>query len=469
MNKFLNFLAPFVLLAILCCTSCNNRGPTRRVPQDNSGDTIIQSPQKPPPEIKPTVNVYIEGSGSIDAYTKGITELKDVLGNLIVKLKYYYGEENLQIFWIYNDVKEKLIIEKTATVADFANKIDVELKKLRRGNNTDLNNIFREIIQNKTDSATISILFSDCIYSIGSGGVIDMVNNGKNLTMDAFLTKSKGKNFNFSSCIFRMKSQFDGKYFPYTGDANGYYYRGVRPYYICVFANQDILDGFNKNIKAELEKFSGYEDKYVLSSENSTDTYWSVLQSTFTDGRFKPMRGAETSSNKFIRGITDVQLVGSGGSCSRREERPLTLAVAVDFCKIQMQVDSGYIANPNNYEVTTDNFEVVKIIPVVKNEIKPTDWNRICSAKPTHIILLKAKSKAVSNLSFALKKQMPQWIREKNTEDDTRPNELRDKTFGLTYWVEGIAEAYKTIYPNNKYYFQCTIPIKKNNNKILKL
>ena len=442
----------FFAFAVLLLIACNEKKGTDI---NTKSDTLsnISLPCVETFPKAPTVNVYIEGSGSIDAYTKGITDFKDVLGNLLVKLKFYYDEEKLHVFWIYNDRKEKLQITEAAIDAnliDFANNINIDLKKLNRGNNTDLNNIFREIVQRRTDTNTISILFSDCIYSIGKGGVIDMVNNGKNLTMDAFLSSSKEKPFKLSSTIFRMKSEFDGWYYPYTSDGDKYEYSKERPYYICVFANQDILDDFNKKIKIELEKSKGYEDKYVLSSENSNNIYYSVLQSSFTEGRFKPLRSV--SSNNYIRGIEKVELP--------RGIQQLILAVAVDFGKIQMLADSSYIANPKNYEVTTANFDVEKILPIIKNEINPIDWNTISNDNPTHIIILKAKSRAVSEVSFVLKKQIPQWITEKNIEDDTKKEILSDKTFGLKYWVEGIAEAYKTIYPNDRNYFECTIPIK---------
>jgi hypothetical protein len=55
---------------------------------------------------------------------------------------------------------------------------------------------------------------------------------------------------------------------------------------------------------------------------------------------------------------------------------------------------------------------------------------------------------------------MPQWITDSNTEDDTDKSKLVGKTFGLKYWIDGIAEAYETIYPENKNYFECSISIK---------
>ena len=77
-----------------------------------------------------------------------------------------------------------------------------------------------------------------------------------------------------------MTSKFDGTYYPFTGDNDGFYFKGNRPYYICVIANQGLLSDFNKNIELKAGKIEGFENKYVLSSEDSKKTYYSVLQST---------------------------------------------------------------------------------------------------------------------------------------------------------------------------------------------
>lgn len=135
----------------------------------------------------------------------------------------------------------------------------------------------------------------------------------------------------------------------------------------------------------------------------------------------------------------------------------LQFAVAVDYSSIQAEND--YLTNPDNYTVTTDNFIVKEILPIASVTVNANDKNRIANAKPTHIIVLEAKTKLVSDVSFVLNKQMPQWIADSSTEDDTSQDKTTGKTFGLNYWVTGISEAYQTIYPNNKYFFECTISI----------
>lgn len=415
------------------------------------------------PVIKPTVNVYIENSGSMDGYVKGRTEFKGAIRDLLVLLKYHYDEDSINLFFINNQINEpRLVVAKNAKEikSDNTAKIDlitfvqdIELK-WRNGQDkkawqsTNLNQIFKMIL-GKTDNNTISILFSDCIYSIhGSDNAVDLLQDEKSLTKDAFLTKWKNDKVPLATTIVKMKSKFDGKYYPFTGDDKGYYMKGERPYYICVVANQEVLDDFNKNIELKADKVEGFENKYTLLSEKSKDLYYSVLQSTLNRGRFKSDRSKTKPT--YIHGIRDVDLV-------RGVDR-LQFAVAVDYSNVQAEND--YLTNPVNYTVTTNNFTIKEILPIDSvKDMSVHDKNRIANSKPTHIIVLEAKTKAVSDVAFVLNKQMPQWIADSSTEDDTLQEKTAGKTFGLSYWVTGIAEAYQTIYSDDKYFFECSISI----------
>jgi len=477
--KNLNFLALFALLTIMfLCTGCPSK---ERKPELDKPTP----PTAPQPKIKPTVNVYIENSGSMDGYVYGQTEFKGAIRDLLVMLKYHYDEENIKIFFI-ND--KPYPTASGTDLATFATNINAHWHIGDR-KNSELNNIFKQVLD-RTNNQTISILFSDYIYSIpNKGNTVGLLNDAKSLTKDAFQNKWKKDKVPLATTIVKMKSKFDGRYFPYTSDTDFFYIlssetdnhkkefivfdnkygRGgfnfskpcytisKRPYYICVIGNQEVLNDFNKKIEMKTGKMEGYENKYVLSSEDAKSVYYSVLQSTYNKGRFKPDR--KKSKKNYIHGIEDVHLQKSGGGCSRGKEEPLSFAVAVDFSNIQAEDD--YLKNPVNYTIITNNFSIDSIISAEKNKIKPNDWNRIAAANPTHIIVMTAKTKAVSDISFVLKKQMPQWIKDSNTEDDTCKSKLENKTFGLYYWITGISEAYETIYPNNKYFFECSISISK--------
>lgn len=434
----------------------NGRGGKEEIPQQT--DTIKTV------KVNPKVNVYIENSGSMDGFVNGITDFKDAIGKLLAKLKYYYDEENVQIYFIRNDKAdkknptEKLNVVKAceSDISNFATAIDLKWKEdiPNRGHNTNLNNIFKEILT-RTDEKTISILFSDCIYSIGKGGVVDLLNHEQWTTYDAFLTHSKKNNGSLATTIIKMKSGFDGKYYPYTGDNNKFFYKGELPYYICVLANQNILADFNKNIKLGKGEIGGYDNKYILAHSESANLYYSILMATENKGRFKPQR--QCSSLSYVHGIEDIDL-----KPNKRTGAPFSFAVALDMKKIDVEED--YLLDTRNYVLTEDNFKVVRVEEIDKNSINANDWQRIKDGNPTHYIVLEAKDMHWTNveLGIALKKQEPGWIEDCNILDDTQASKLEGgKSFGLKFWIHGISEAYEEIYPEDKNYYQVRINIKK--------
>lgn len=478
-------------LALVLFVSCGKNDKHAGSTETKEDSTkVTQKVNKPTDPSKTKVNVYIENSGSMDGFVNGITEFKDVLGNLLVDLKYYYDEENIQIFFIRNEKvqpstnqvpkkpyqkslinEEQLVVRKAfdfeESVTDFAKAIDLSWHRANkdargkslRGNNTNLNNIFKTILDSTT-SNTISILISDCIYSIGDGSTVNLLNNEKNTTKDAFLTKFKKDNsHHFSTMVIKMLSQFDGKYFPKTGDSDAYTYRGELPYYICVVSSQANMDQFNQNIILK-DKTSGFENKYLISNEKVNSLYYSILLKTHNEGRFNKQK-EQRNCKEYVHAI---EIIDQGGGCSRRsdEGKAIQFAVAVDMSKID--VDEDYLLKPANYTLSSENFKISKILPYKENDLDATDKVTITNAKatPTHVIFVKATGTAYSDFNISLKKQMPTWIEESSILDDTKSAQLSNgKSFGLKYWIEGIAEAYETVYKDNKTYFDVEIKVKR--------
>lgn len=449
----------FGIIILIALYGCGNRNNDRRQTSQSvvSTETTVDSTKE---TRKTVVNVYIENSGSMDGFIKGITSFKDAISAMLVQLKYHYDEENVNVFYICNNREEKLCVKNAieTDISDFAHSIDVSWKKAQidddgqklRGNNTNLNNIFKEILKNANDT-TITILFSDCIYSIGKGETVNMLNYEKSMTYDAFLTRSKmnkEKNLgDLSTIIIKMMSSFDGKYYPFTGDENGYYFNNKLPYYICIIANQNLLTDFNTNI--ELNKLDGYENKYVISNSFSDNLFYSILLTTYKKGEFKTQR--DYSTNEYIHGIESLKAPKNGN---------LSFAIAVNMNNIDVEDD--YKTDMDNYVLSNNNIKIKAIKPISEDDISNTDWVKIRNGNPSHVIILEATKLNLSDFTIELKKQMPGWIEASNIMDDTDPKRLvNGKSFGLKYWIEGIAEAYEKIYPDEKNYYKLEIKIKK--------
>ena len=453
MKNVFYFFVP--LIAIYLLMGCNKKD--ERIKRNTSQSTDTTAVAPPIQAVTANVvNVYIENSGSMDGYVNGNTEFKGAIRDLLVLLKHYYGQEGkIKVNFINN------AIHPTATAIDlstFAQNINMYWKVGNRSN-SELNDVFKMIL-NKTDKGTISILFSDCIYSINGKDAEGLLYNQKSLTKDAFLSRWRQDSLKLATTIVKMKSKFKGIYYdkdnartPLDGEE--------RPYYICVIGGNDVMMDFNAKIPLEKKKddghgVEGFDNKYIISTGAADKIYYSVLLSTDNMGRFKPIR--EESTKEYVHGITDVNM--KTRSRDGNANNKFTFAVAVDLKNVAAEED--YLTNPNNYTLGDDNFRVKEIKHIDKNNINASDWLRISEAEPTHLILLEATGTAISNVKVFLKKQMPQWVEQTNIIDDKNVRNNLDKTFGIKYLIEGIAEAYQIIYPNDRNFFEFEVKI---NNK----
>ena len=126
---------------------------------------------------KYAVNFFMENSASMDGYVNGTTEFKDVLGKMIVSSHHHCKSTDL--YFVNNAV-----YQADGNAINFIQMLNPSRIKVGNVGSTDVNQIFRNIL-NRTKKDTISVLFSDCIYSVKN--VTDELDNAKNATTDDFL------------------------------------------------------------------------------------------------------------------------------------------------------------------------------------------------------------------------------------------------------------------------------------------
>lgn len=437
-----NLLFALIALSLVGC------GNGKRARQDNniSSDSIAKPINVVP--INPNINVYIENSGSMDGYINGNTEFKGAIRDLLVLLKHYYGNaNNIKVHFINSQIRET---DTEADLAMFSQNINAQWSaEGENRSSSNLNNIFKQILE-KTDSSSISILFSDCIYSIDGQDAEGLLSDQKSLTKDAFLSHWRANSIALATTIVKMKSKFTGTYYD-KNNKKTTLSELQRPYYICIIAGKNVIDDFNNKIPLQQGSIEGFDNKYIISSDAAADSiYYSILLSSYNEGRFKPQRNR--NSGNYIHGIEDIKL-------NNRSGQPFAFAVAVDMKNVP--VENDYLLNPYNYVLSNQNFIVKEIVKVDQEKINPSDWVKISNENPTHIIVLEATGTAFNNITIALKKQAPQWIEQSNIIDDSNILENLDKTFGIKYLIRGIAEAYETLYPDDKNYFELNLKINK--------
>lgn len=343
---------------------------------------------------------------------------------MIVLLKNYYSKENIHLFYINSQIHAQTI-PAGKDPADFAEEM---LKKNRFnsvGNtrSTDLNELVKLVLGDANDK-DISILISDCIYSIsGKGASKTLLGNCQNKTMDAFMEKSKTMD-NLATLIVRLESHFKGGYWDYLHPSgkSSQTLDCERPYYMCVIGSDSAMSEFNKYI--DVEKMQGYSEKYFLSSKDVSDAYNMFVQGQYSKGRMKKVNN-EPCSLEDVDYNHDVQL-----------------AIAVDLSAFPFTEKEKL--NLDNYSIENGSYELASVEVIDDKKLSPNDKPVVKNNGCTHVLLIN-KVGAVSDFSVKVKRTMPEWVSKYSSSDDTgigNDEEEQGKTFGIEYFVSGIFEAY---------------------------
>ena len=392
------------------------------------------------------VNVYIENSGSMNGYVEGNTQFKGAIRDLLVMLKYYYDEKNLNINFINSAIYPTNI---QGSIANFSKSLNAKTFNVGKTNESNLNNIFKQILT-KTSKNTISILLSDCIYSIQGSKTEDLLSDQKSLTKDAFLTKFKNKE-PLATTIVKLNSQFNGTY--YDKDNKKIQLKNTsRPYYMTIMGSEKAMNNFNSNIELSKNKVEGFENKYNLTVKDySKEVYYSVINTKEDSGRYKPDR--KDKNNGAILGVENV-------SVNSRNSSSFIFSVALDLSNVP--IEDSYISDRSNYSIKEGDYKIKAIYKYDKKNIGPSSINMITKANvlPTHYIVFESTKPNFTNLTFTLNKQIPQWVYTTSTNDDSNVLQSPNRTFGLKYLIEGISEAYETKSKDNNY-LELSINIKK--------
>ena len=111
---------------------------------DTDGTAVVDTAKKVPFHTK--LNLYIENSGSMNGYVNGNTTFKNALGDLLVYLKYEFGEQNIHLHFINDTIHP---IEFDRDITQFAASLTPETMRVGNTASSDLNLIF-----NKTQKRT---------------------------------------------------------------------------------------------------------------------------------------------------------------------------------------------------------------------------------------------------------------------------------------------------------------------------
>ena len=355
----------------------------------------------PHPKIKieweevatPTLNdsielkVYVENSGSMDAYMCSGSNLKDAVFDYISDLKKYSTSDSL--FYI----NSKRIPYKNGTLEAYIKDLTPQSFAKAGGDrsNTDLRNIF-SMIMGAHESKTVSVLISDCILDIPQSAT-DYFGNCQVHIKNVF-NNALSKNPYLGVEIIQLESKFDGFWFC---GKNSKKLSGIkRPYYIWLIGDQRILAQLNKSVKVD-DIIGGIKNYSAYASSQP-------IPFTFEKSTFK------VNHTKKIK----VELVTD-------------LSASLQNGLVTKNLGSYKVSNPSQ----------MTILSVQDVNASGSKYSHVIEFEVTNPETLRE-----GNISFSYP-YLASWVEAANDSTGTDIDNNIDKTTGILSLVRGVAEAYK--------------------------
>lgn len=346
-----------------------------------------------------SLKVFVENSGSMDAYMCPGSNLKDAVFDYVSDLSRITS--SCSLYYINSKV-----IPYSGNLGSYIKNLTPQSFAMSGGDrsNTDLMQMLETIVK-YNGKRTISVFVSDCILDI-SGNTSDYLGRCQVSVKNTF-NEALAKNPYLGVEIIKLESRFSGWWF--CGENREYLENARRPYYIWVIGDQRYLAEFNKKVPVEniiggIKEYCAYAPAQSIPFDIEKKNY--VVNHT-------DKVNVELLVN-LERSLQDRQTIGNTGLYKS--------------------------ANPAQ----------VSIVSV--NEISNS------ASKYSHVINLEIenpKTLKSESVSFTCP-NLPKWLYDT---DDTTGKNVKDninRTTGLMALVKGVAEAYK----NSSTYGNVTFEIK---------
>jgi len=417
----------FIVAAVILCacnnsrsSSTNDRGGGCTRPQKDIIINIVPN-ESTTPFIKPTINVYLETSASMDGYVKGnATDFKQAIFNYLVDIQSQKVTDSLNLFFITN----KPMALGSNIDADFYKRlnpksfIEIAQKNGAKRSDTDIALVL-EMVLKKTNKNDISIMITDGIISPGPGKNATEYLDKQEALIKKLIFELLDKNDNAAIIVYQLSSQFDGMY--YNNVDKPISYKGERPFYIWIIGDTKHISSLRDKVPDNKFKGSGIQNVFTSIAGNRTVEY---------------------TLNQNIGNVIISRTNQKTDIDKLKKDRngKVRFAVNVDFSDLQQ--DDVYLHNPDNYE-TNSKYEL--------EEIKPYR-----GSKYTHTLFFTSSDGKIYKgaVSVKLKTTLPQWIEEVNDDDGVKA--VHGKTYGIKYQLGGIFDAFTF---TNNYYTEIKINI----------
>ena len=352
----------------------------------------------------PVLNVYVENSGSMDAYVSGGSDLRNVVHTYVSNV----GMSAVQCRETNMYFINSKIIPQGSDINKFVNNITPQKFRTAGGKRgaSDMADIFQRIVPSTND--TISILVSDCIVSPGSADASEYLGQQKGNIETTFFNYAKQPNM--SVLVYRFEGNFNGNYYDKTNKASKY--TGKRPFYLWVIGSDKYLQEF-RHFESRLN--AKIQNKCIFTHHQDAINYAIILNKRYKPSKKDPKHSIEKAK-------LAVMPTSNG-------KKVLTIPINVDYSKLL--VNEAYLMDVKNYQTDNDNY---KVISVKKSN----------SSDYTHTVTVQATSNAATTVTISLLNRLAGWVYHFNEEDGTAiaGTENEDKTYALKYVMGGVHDAF---------------------------
>ena len=344
------------------------------------------------PTNNPCLKVFIENSGSMDGYMCDGSQLKDAIYDFVSDLN--RNTDTTQLYYINSK-----IIPYKGNLTSYIKDLNPTSFRKAGGNtsNTDLGSIIASVLGTVNDS-TVAIFVSDCILELPAKDAQKFLTNCEIRIKDEIINIQK-RVPDLGVEILKLSSDFNGKYFYPNGSVE--MLKDVkRPYYIWIFGNKNYLAKLN--IAVPFSQLKKYNLDGVVAFSNQSAVPYDI----------------------FNNGLTSKTIVPNHGNYQ--------VTIQADF-STTLQPE-GMVQDKENYTFNNSTIVVDGVYPISDAQSKYSHFIKFTIPKGTTI--------AQDCLTFHTPK-LPSWVSESNDETGANIQSNLDKTTGIKYLIQGVADAYK--------------------------
>ncbi|MDR2563227.1 MAG: hypothetical protein LBC98_04725 [Prevotellaceae bacterium] len=401
-------------MSVLPLTGCGN-------PKGKGGSGTVY----PPEIVKPKINVYIENSGSMDGYVKGVTEFEQIVYNYLSDINNKDITDTMNLFYINSEILPQGQVTKNNmnVLTGFIATLDPKTFNAKGGGRgtSDIAKVLDSVLQ-RTNENTVSILVTDGIFSPGKGIKAAQYLPNQQIGIKNAFVGFCSKVKDAAVLVYQLSSQFNGTY--YNKEDSPKQIEEQRPFYIWVIGNEQSLKTLRNKIPDHTFIGKGVEHVFAIASGNKEVNY-----------AIKPGSGVfhldKTNPKTTIK---DWKKNSKGGGTKLAQ-----FSVNVDFSAFLQ--DDAYLPDTSNYDLNDKDFTL--------------SITKAASGSYTHSLNIQSPIIKKAALSIKLLSKVPTWVEDINDDDGSAA--VPGKTFGIKYQINGLHEAFTL---NGNHYTEIKIFIK---------